>query len=447
MKLFGTDGLRAVAGEFPLDSATVELLGRVLFSFLKEKNLETEIIIGQDTRESSDQLFTALTKGFCEAGGRIDRAGVISTPALAFLAKKEGKCAIAITASHNPFRDNGIKIFGPDGYKMSEESESWIEPYLLGEKTFASSKNGPGCGENREMQQHFFNEYCTYLKTELFGDLDLSGIRVVIDCANGAVFQLAPDVLRSLGAEVTAINDQPDGRNINQNCGALYPNVLFEKIREDGYDCGFTFDGDGDRCMAADSEGVYDGDFILAVSARYLQDQGKLNGNSVVATPMSNMGLEVFLRKRDIRLLRVPVGDKNVLDMLKRERLSLGGEQSGHIIFMNDTFIGDGLITALQLLRIYKRAKTPFGRLCDGFTKFPQILLNIPVKQKPDLNAIPEIADGIKDAEQKLSGTGRILVRYSGTEMLARIMIEGPDQTLIESMARQLGEILQSKLN
>lgn len=447
MKLFGTDGLRAVAGEFPLDSATLELLGRVLCVHFQEKHFQTELIIGQDTRESGDAILSALRRGFCDAGGRIDHAGVISTPALAYLARKENMCAISITASHNPYRDNGIKIFGPDGFKISEESEAWIEPFLLGEKSFAGFVTSQQKGENREMLEHFHDEYCNHLTHELFRGLNLAGLRIALDCANGALYRIAPEVIRQFGAEVTAFHVEPDGKNINERCGALHPDILFEETKNGAFDCGFTFDGDGDRCLVVDKNGIYDGDFILAAAAVYLKTKGQLKNHAVVATPMSNMGLEVFLRHHGIELHRVPVGDKNVLEKLRQEDLSLGGEQSGHIIFMNDTFIGDGLMTALHLLRMLRESGHRLADLCDGFVRFPQILLNIQVRKKPDLKTIPEIGSRIEEIEKQLGSEGRIVVRYSGTEMLVRIMIEGPDHELIQTMAQDLGWIMKDHLN
>lgn len=445
-KLFGTDGLRGVAREFPLDNATIELLGSVLYFFLQDRKIEPELIIGRDTRESGPYLFEALSRGFGQSGGKILDAGVLSTPAVAYLAKSKGKFAISLTASHNPYQDNGIKLFGADGYKISEEAELEIEPYLLGEKIFQRTIQSIGSVDRRSLHEEFRDEYCKHLIEELFQDLDLQGVRVALDCANGALYEIAPLVLRRLGADVTAFHIEPNGMNINDRCGSLFPHLLLEEMQSSRFDCGFTFDGDGDRCLAADQHTMYDGDFILATSARHLQSRGELKKNEVVATTMSNLGLEVFLKSHGIRLHRVPVGDKNVLEQLQKEDLSLGGEQSGHIIFMNDSFIGDGLLTALQLLRIYKNSGTTFAHLCDGFVKFPQILLNIPVRSKPDLATIPEVQKKIESIDEQLADNGRMVVRYSGTEMKARVMIEGPDHDSIERMAKELGEIIQGKL-
>ncbi len=445
-RLFGTDGLRGVAREFPLDNATIELLGSILYFFLADRNIERELIIGRDTRESGPYLFEALGRGFGQSGGKILDSGILSTPALAYLAKKEGKCAISITASHNPYQDNGIKIFGPDGYKLSEEAELEIEPFLLGEKAFQRTIQSPARIDSRPMHEAFRDEYCLHLTKELFSDLDLHGTRVALDCANGALYEIAPMVLGQLGAEVTAFHVEPNGLNINDHCGSLFPHLLLEEMKANGFDCGFTFDGDGDRCLAADLQNMYDGDFILAAAARHLQTRGELKKNAVVATTMSNLGLEVFLKHHGISLHRVPVGDKNVLEKLQKEELSLGGEQSGHIIFMNDSFIGDGLLTALQLLRTYKNSGTTFAHLSDGFVKFPQILLNIPVRSKPDLSTIPDLQQKMEVFQKELGDAGRMVVRYSGTEMKARVMIEGPDHDSIERMAKELGEIIKTKL-
>ena len=446
-QLFGTDGLRGVAGEFPLDNATTELLGHVLYLYLTGRGIEPEVIIGRDTRESGPALFNALCRGFSSAGGKIDDAGVLSTPALAYLAKTEQKCSIAITASHNPYRDNGIKIFGPDGYKLNEGAENEIEPYLLGVKPFLREATTTGCVRNVDLQQHFYDRYCNHLVKELFAGLDLRGLRIALDCANGALSHIAPQVLRQLGAEVSALHVEPNGRNINEHSGALHPEAILQHVQTHSCDAGFTYDGDGDRCLCADAAGTYDGDFILAATAIYLKQWGLLKKNSVVATTMSNLGLEVFLQDNGIRLYRVPVGDKNVVEKLSQEDLSLGGEQSGHIIFRNETFIGDGLLTTLEILRMIKDTGKPLSHLCDGFVKYPQILLNIPVRSKPDLAGIPEVQQCIRGIEERLGAHGRIVVRYSGTESLARIMIEGPEQEMIRNMAETLGKILNEKLN
>jgi phosphoglucosamine mutase len=445
-KLFGTDGLRGTAGDYPLDHATVELLGRILYFLLIDREIEPVLIVGRDTRESGPDITESLCRGFSCAGGHIRNGGILPTPAIAYLAKSEENVAVSITASHNPANDNGIKIFGPDGFKLSEQTEMEIELYLLGEKEFVRDTPAPQ-GQNHSCEQEFRSKYFNHLVNDFFPHLDLSGMSIVLDCANGALYQIAPMVLRQMGATVHALNTQPDGRNINDRCGALHPEVLVQTLKENGFDCGFTFDGDGDRCLAANHNGMYDGDFILGAAARSLQSRSMLKKNAVVATSMSNLGLEVFLKKRGIDLIRVPVGDKYVLEKLKEDDLSLGGEQSGHIIFMNDSFIGDGLATALQVLRIYKFSGKRFPEIFEGIQRYPQILLNVPVKSKPELTSVTGVPEKIQAIEQELGDTGRIVVRYSGTEMLARIMLEGPEQTTIERMANELKQIIQAQLN
>ena len=446
-KLFGTDGLRGVAGEYPLDNATTELFGHVLYYLLTDRNFPGELIIGRDTRESGPVLFAALCRGFSSAGGIVHDAGILSTPALAYLAKTEQKCTISITASHNQYLDNGIKVFGPDGYKISEDMENEIEPYLLGEKPFSREPVMTGCNRNDDMQQQFNAEYRNHLEKEAFAGLDLSGMRVAVDCANGALSDLAPQVLRELGAEVTAFHTTPNGRNINESCGSLHPDVLATHLTPGAFDAGFTYDGDGDRCLCADAAGSYDGDFILAAAANFLKERGRLNKDTVVATTMSNLGLEVYLASRGIHLIRVPVGDRFVLERLEKDQLSLGGEQSGHIIFRNESFIGDGLVTSLELLRIMKETGKPLSSLCEGFRKYPQILLNIPVRRKPELETLPEVQDQMRAVQTELGERGRLVVRYSGTESLVRVMIEGPEQEMIHKMAEGLGETLRKLLN
>jgi phosphoglucosamine mutase len=444
-KLFGTDGLRGTAGEFPLDNATLELLGRVLYFLLVDQKADPQLIVGRDTRESGPNILRALCVGFLRAGGTIRDGGILSTPAIAYLAKSEQNFAVSITASHNPSDDNGIKIFGADGLKLAEQTELEIEPYLLGEKPFLR-ETAAQPGENRQLQQQFQEKYFNHLVNDFFPDLNLNGMTIVLDCANGALFQMAPAILKKMGATVHALNTEPDGKNINQHCGSLYPDVLQSALHQNGADCGFTFDGDGDRCLAADRQDLYDGDFILGAAARYLQSRSQLRNNSVVATSMSNMGLESFLKKYGIHLHRVPVGDKNVLEKLKEDGLSLGGEQSGHVIFMNDSFIGDGLATALQILRIYQNSGGKFSEIFEGIKRFPQTLLNVAVKSKPDLNSVPGVSEKIHQIEQELGDSGRIVVRFSGTEMLARIMVEGPEQNQIDRMAKELSEIIRSQL-
>ena len=444
-KLFGTDGLRGTAGNYPLDNATTELLGRILYFDIKETDSNPALIVGRDTRDSGPTIARALTTGFIRAGGNVHDGGILPTPAIAYLARTEKKYAVSITASHNPSSDNGIKIFGPDGLKLSEQMENEIEPYLLGEKAFVPETSS-ATGQKFSNEEEFKNKYFDHLVNDFFPDLNLTGMTVVLDCANGALYELAPAIMRKMGASVHALNTSPDGKNINHNCGSLYPQVVADVLRKNGYDCGFTFDGDGDRCLVADHTELYDGDFVLGAAARYLHSHNQLKKRIVVGTSMTNLGLEAFLNTLGIQLVRVPVGDKYVLEKLRDENLSLGGEQSGHIIFMNDSFIGDGLATALQILRIYKNSGKTFSGIFEGIQRYPQTIVNVSVRSKPELSTITGVPEKIQQIEQELGRSGRIVVRYSGTEMLARVMLEGPDQRLIDKMAGELSEILKSQL-
>jgi phosphoglucosamine mutase len=444
-KLFGTDGLRGTANQYPLDNATVELLGRILFFLLTERNAEPVLIVGRDTRESGPTIAVALNRGFTRAGGMVRDGGILPTPAIAYLAKAESNFAVSITASHNPSADNGIKIFGPDGFKLSEQRELEIEPYLLGEKSFLKETGRPN-GNIQSEEKDFKEKYFNHLTRDFFPDLNLTGMSIVLDCANGAFYELAPAILRQMGARVHPLNTSPDGKNINLHCGALYPEVVADAVKDHDFDCGFTFDGDGDRCLSAAHSALYDGDFILGAAARYLQTRSELKKNKVVGTSMTNLGLEAFLNNRSIDLIRVPVGDKYVLEKLKEDDLSLGGEQSGHIIFMNDSFIGDGLVTALQVLRIYRNSNKDFSGIFEGIERYPQTLINVSVKSKPELNQVAGVSEKIEQIEKDLGRSGRIVVRYSGTEMLARVMIEGPDLKQIENMARELCDMIKSQI-
>jgi phosphoglucosamine mutase len=444
-KLFGTDGLRGTANQYPLDNATVELLGRVLYFLLMERNADPVLIVGRDTRESGPAIAAALSRGFTRAGGEVRDGGILPTPAIAYLAKAESNFAVSITASHNPSADNGIKIFGPDGFKLSEQTELEIEPYLLGEKPFVKQTDHSQ-GNTRIEEKEFREKYYNHLTHDFFPDLDLTGMSIVLDCANGALYELGPAIFRQMGATVHPLNTSPDGKNINLHCGALYPEIVANTVRKNGFVCGFTFDGDGDRCLSAAHSELYDGDFILGAAARHLQGRSELKKDRVVGTSMTNLGLEAFLNHLSIDLIRVPVGDKYVLEKLKEEDLSLGGEQSGHIIFMNDSFIGDGLVTALQVLRIYRNSGTDFSGIFEGITRYPQTLVNVPVKSKPELNLVTGVSEKIEQIKGELGSSGRIVVRYSGTEMLARVMIEGPDQKQIESMARELCDMIKAQI-
>ncbi|HKZ79460.1 MAG TPA: phosphoglucosamine mutase [Pyrinomonadaceae bacterium] len=447
-KLFGTDGMRGEAGRFPLDASTIETVGRSLAVHLSEKLSRTPVIvIGRDTRESGPWLERSLLDGVCAVGAEYHSAGVITTPGVAYLTRAlPADAGIVISASHNPYQDNGIKIFSPSGQKLDDETERLIESDIR-EQSATQKKPSPLSQSEPNEARALQGRYLDFLTTEIGQGLSLSHLSLVVDCANGAASKLAPRLLERLGANVTAINKEPNGRNINQNCGALHIETLQQRVVTAGADLGIAYDGDADRALFVDNDGgLVDGDSALWIFAKYLQKRRELAGEMVVATVMSNVGLEIALHSRGLRLIRTAVGDKYVLDELLRLGASLGGEQSGHIIFPRLSLAGDGLITTLFLLRAMTEAGTTLQKLSEGFTRYPQVLVNVRVKEKrpfSDIEAIQKLAD---ETESKLSGQGRLLLRYSGTEPLARVMIEGPNQTEIEQYANDLAHVIRDTL-
>ena len=452
-KLFGTDGMRGKAGSFPLDAATVETVGASLARRLKEKlGREPSIVIGRDTRESSGWLEQALVAGLLRAGATSKSAGVITTPGVAFLARTlPADAGVVISASHNPYRDNGIKIFAPSGRKLDEETERLIESDV-----FAQPNTVPLTNTDRSLRvveteaeeaPDLRSRYAGFLADEIGRDLSLHGISLVLDCANGAAFNLAPELFERLGATVTTINNQPDGRNINLGCGALHTRALQAEVVKRTANLGVAFDGDADRALFVDANGsLVNGDASLWVLARYLKARHELTHDTVVATVMSNIGLEVALQSQSIRLVRTDVGDKYVLEELLRLGASLGGEQSGHIIFPGLSLSGDGLITTLRMLRTMKEADKALHELTEGFHNFPQILVNVEVRVKQPFLEVAAIQKASREVESQLGATGRLLLRYSGTEPLARIMIEGKSQDEIEKHATALADVIQQTL-
>ena len=452
-KLFGTDGMRGKAGSFPLDAATVEAVGASLARRLTEKlGRAPSVVIGRDTRESSGWLEQALVAGLARAGGRSKSAGVITTPGVAFLARSlPADAGVVISASHNAYRDNGIKIFAPSGRKLDEETERLIEGDV-----FAQPNTVPLTNTDRSLRvveteadeaPDLRSRYADFLANEIGRDLSLHGIRLVLDCANGAAFKLAPELFERLGATVTTINNQPDGRNINLECGALHTEALQAEVVKRAANLGIAFDGDADRALFVDANGrLVNGDASLWVLARYLKARHELTNDTVVATVMSNIGLEVAFQSQAIRLVRTDVGDKYVLEELLRLGASLGGEQSGHIIFPGLSLAGDGLITTLSMLRTMTEAGKALHELTEGFHNFPQILVNVEVKVKQPFVEVAAIQKTAREVESELGGTGRLLLRYSGTEPLARIMIEGKSQDEIEKHAAALADVIQQTL-
>ncbi len=449
-RLFGTDGIRGVAGEFPLDDSTVAGFGRSLVSILTEElGREPLIVVGRDTRESGPMIERALTRGAIEAGATVESAGVITTPGVAYITRViPFDAGVVISASHNPFRDNGIKLFSPSGKKLGDQMERRIETDLLA--TIAAGYAGPNHVDAEHAntwrngrEAEYRGRYVDYLVQDVAGGLSLEGMRIAIDCANGAAFRVAPEVFRRLGAQLQVFSDEPDGRNINEGCGSLHLERLQAEVVGRKLDLGVAFDGDADRALFVDARGhIVDGDVALLALADLFRARGWLQGDVVVATVMSNVGLEVALRERGVDLIRAPVGDRYVLEELLSRGASLGGEQSGHIIFPEISLAGDGMITAIELLRAVRESGRTLGQLARQMTRYPQVLVNVRVRTKPVLETLAGVKAEMARLESELEGRGRLLVRYSGTENLARVMIEGEDETRIKEQARRLAAII-----
>jgi phosphoglucosamine mutase len=464
-KLFGTDGMRGEAGRFPLDAETVRAAGRSLARHLAARGGRRPLVVtGRDTRESGAWIERALNEGVREGGAGCESAGVMTTPGVAYLTRVLGADAgVVVSASHNPYEDNGIKIFAPTGRKMDDATERLIEADIHGQRRArggseaadadkdldapARANLAPGAHESPASESRgdaaraseLAARYLDFLAAEIGRGLRLDGLRIVVDCANGAASQLAPELLARLGARVTAVNDRPDGRNINRECGSLFVERLGEAVAREGADLGVAYDGDADRALFTDARGrVVDGDATLWVLANHLDARAQLAGRKVVATVMSNLGLELALKSRGVELLRAKVGDKYVLEELLATEASLGGEQSGHVIIPSVSLAGDGLITTLFVLRAMRDADAPLDRLTEGFTRYPQVLVNVRVAEKRPFQEVAEIAEEARRVEDELAGQGRLLLRYSGTEPLARVMIEGRRQEEIERLAGRL---------
>lgn len=451
--LFGTDGIRGIAGEFPLDPRSVELIGRSLASVLNAKlNRPPALVVGRDTRESGPAIESALVQGAIGEGASVESAGVMTTPGVAFAARTGSfDAGVVISASHNPYRDNGIKVFSPSGSKLPDGMERQIERDvgLWSEMTSTSasqSRSPSGVYTDAGAERHRL-AYIDYLCSAVAAGLDLRGVKLGVDCANGAAYSIGPEVFARLGARVEVIGASPDGRNINQDCGSLHPEQLQETVRGRGLDSGVAFDGDADRALFVDEQGsLLDGDCAMLILAESLKSQSRLTGDVVVGTVMSNIGLEIALRERGIHLVRTRVGDRFVLEELLALGAALGGEQSGHIIFPSISLAGDGIITAIELLRAAQAAREPFSSLRARLPRFPQVLLNVPVRRKPPLESLPDVKTEMERVEKELQGRGRLLVRYSGTENLARVMIEGDDQARIEAGARRLCRAIEKSI-
>jgi phosphoglucosamine mutase len=446
--LFGTDGIRGEAGKFPLDSPTVTAIGFSLAEHLAELAPDPQIIIGRDTRESGAEIERALIEGANKAGVECLSAGVITTPGVAFLTRKHRASAgVVISASHNPYQDNGIKIFSPSGQKMDDSVERMIEADIFAQHEVSPSAQASHSPSSVELQQKLQQEYLSFLAAEIGGDLTLQGLKIVVDCANGASSELAPVLFARLGAKVLAINASPDGRNINRDCGSLHIESLQQRVVNQRADLGVAFDGDADRSLFIDNHGIFvDGDATMWALASHLLSHGRLKDNTVVATVMSNIGLEIAFRSAGIQLVRTDVGDKYVLEKLLELGASLGGEQSGHIIMPELSLAGDGMITALCLLRALRESRKTLSEMTAGFKQYPQILVNVKVREKVPFGELPSVQAAVTEVEELLSQKGRLLLRYSGTERLARVMIEGEHQRQIEEYAAKIARALEREI-
>jgi phosphoglucosamine mutase len=444
-KLFGTDGVRGVANQEPITSETAMKLGRALAHvFRNSTGRHRRILIGKDTRLSGYMLETALESGICSMGVDVWLVGPLPTPAIAFLTRSmRADAGVVISASHNPFQDNGIKFFSREGFKLDDETECRIEELVFDDGDLTKYRaNADDIGKAARIDDAL-GRYLVFLKSCLPRSVAFDGLKIAIDCANGAAYKVGPEALEELGADVTAISVTPDGKNINLNCGAVHLDSIRETVIREHAHVGIALDGDGDRVMLIDEHGeLFDGDDIMALLGRTLSAAGRLNSDVVVGTVMSNFGLEVALRESGVRLVRTEVGDPAVAREMRLNSYNLGGEQSGHVIFMDHSTTGDGLISALMVLAQMVETGKPLSEL-RSMRRVPQVLENVRVRKRVPLGEMPDVQRMIADVEQRLAGTGRLLVRYSGTEMMARVMVEGEDNEQIETMAREIGAAIR----
>ncbi|MFZ5447371.1 MAG: phosphoglucosamine mutase [Thermodesulfobacteriota bacterium] len=447
-KLFGTDGVRGVANVYPMTAEVALQLGKALAYVIKYGPGRHRIVIGKDTRISGYLLEYATVAGICSMGVDVLLLGPLPTPGIAFITSSmRADAGVVISASHNPYQDNGIKFFSGNGFKLPDELEARIEGLM------AEPELDGACPTATEVGQAFRiddarGRYISFLKSTFPKELELDGLKIVVDCAHGATYRIAPDIFTELGAEVIPMGVRPNGRNINRQCGATHPEGMAVLVKRHGADLGLAFDGDGDRVIMVDHRGeIVDGDHILGICALDMLERERLRRKTVVGTVMSNLGLELALKAKGVRLLRTAVGDRYVVEAMLKGGYVLGGEQSGHVIFLNHTTTGDGILTALRLLAVMLRQDKSLAELAGWVKKCPQVLINIKVKEKKDLKALPRARQAILEAEKHLGATGRLLVRYSGTEPKLRIMTEGENEPLIKRVAQDLAQGLETMLN
>jgi phosphoglucosamine mutase len=445
-KLFGTDGIRGIAGEAPLDAKTIYATGVALGHSLRKDGAVPRIILGRDTRESSPWIAATIAAGLRSTGALVESAGVVPTPAVALLARKHGfQAGVVISASHNPWRDNGIKLFGGDGYKLPDAVELAIENEILhhaSNLTLPVDEVFPPVEDN----PRFVEDYIEFLLASI-GGLKLDGLRIVADCAHGAASAVAPALFARLGGNVVLLNVAPTGRNINDGCGALHPQWVAAETVSRGASLGISFDGDADRCMLAGAHNnIINGDAVLLMAARDLKNRGMLTHDLVVATTMSNMGLEAALKRSGIRMLRAPVGDRYVLEQMQKNDAALGGEQSGHILFPHLATTGDGLLTALVVIDLVARTGKSVDELTADLKVFPQVIVNVKVREKKPMETMTAVSARIAAAEAELKDSGRVVIRYSGTEALARVMIEAESQEAMKRHADAIADAIREEI-
>lgn len=446
-KLFGTDGVRGVANLDPMTSEMAMQLGRAAAHIFMRRAGRHQIVIGKDTRISGYMLESALMAGICSMGVDVLLVGPMPTPAIAFLTRSlRADAGVVISASHNPYQDNGIKFFSSDGFKLPDEVEARIENLIMSDEIRHLRPTADLIGKAYRIDDAE-GRYIEFAKRSLPKDLDFQGIKLVVDCANGAAYKVAPTVLRELGASVEVIGNKPDGMNINSGCGAVHPELLQEAVLRQKADIGIALDGDADRAVFVSELGtIIDGDHVMAALGLDLQQNGLLAKHTLVGTVMSNFGLELSMAKAGISLVRTPVGDRYLLERMLAEGYNFGGEQSGHFIFLDHNTTGDGLVSALQMLSLLKRTKKPLSELAKAMTAVPQVLVNIQVKQKPVLETIPDVDRAIQASNRRLNGSGRVVIRYSGTEPLLRIMVEGEQSTVVHEIAEDLARVVREHI-
>ncbi|HEU19625.1 MAG TPA: phosphoglucosamine mutase [Deltaproteobacteria bacterium] len=446
-ELFGTDGIRGVANEYPMTAEMALNIGRATAHLFKRKGHIPRIIIGKDTRISGYMLENALISGICSMGVDAILVGPMPTPGIAFLTSSmRADAGIVISASHNPFQDNGIKIFSNEGYKLPDEKELEIERLIFSNNMQSLHPSPNQLGKAYRIDDAR-GRYIVFLKNAFPKEYTLEGVKVVLDCSNGATYRIAPETFFELGADVTAIFADPNGENINDKCGSQHPEMLAEEVVKQKAQVGFAFDGDGDRLIAVDEKGgILTGDQIVALCAKVMKDDGTLDNNVVVSTVMSNIGLSTALKYLGINQLVTKVGDRYVLEEMRARGASIGGEESGHVIFLRHHTTGDGMITALQVMAAMMKERKPLSELAKVMKVFPQKLINIDVKSKPEISTVPDIVNVIDSVERQLGDKGRVLVRYSGTQNMCRVMVEGPSDDETEQYCKRIADVVMAQL-